>query len=139
MNETPRLYTYYNSLIDNHLMTGNPLRLTNKKYDLENVIEEFDRIITEGNPDLEAIKEAFGDAGKEHFLAGDYRRAAEYYRYALELISDYINTRMNQARIQYPGVPLTQNMFVPLRKLGGSRTRRSKSARSTRRLRKRLH
>jgi hypothetical protein len=128
--------TTYDTYINDFLLVGNPPRITNRKNDVQEVITEFDRIITTGRPRLEQIKKDFGNVGKEFFLAGEYKKAAEQYRYALELISDYIGEKVRQLP---DGTYWKESMFVPLRKIGGSRTRRSKAARSTRRLRKRLH
>jgi len=128
--------TTYDTYINDFLLVGNPPRITNRKNDVQEVITEFDRIITTGRPRLEQIKKDFGNVGKEFFLAGEYKKAAEQYRYALELISDYIGEKVRQLP---DGTYWKESMFVPLRKIGGSRTRRSKTARSTRRLRKRLH
>lgn len=130
------IQTTYDEYIHDHLLIGNPPRITNRKMNVEAVITEFDRIITTGRPRLEQIKKDFGNVGKEYFLAGEYKKAAEQYRYALELISDYIDEKVKELP---EGTYWKESMFVPLRKLGGSRTRRSKAARSTRRLRKRLH
>ena len=132
---TPILTTY-NTYINDFLLIGNPPRITNRKNNVQEVITEFDRIITTGRPRLEQIKTEFGNVGKEYFLAGEYKKAAEQYRYALELISDYINEKV----MALPGGTYwKESMFVPKRPLGGSRTRRSKAARSTRRLRKRIN
>jgi len=128
--------TSYDEYIRDHLLIGNPPRITNRKMNVEAVINEFDRIITTGRPRLEQIKKDFGNVGKEYFLAGEYKKAAEQYRYALELISDYIDEKVRELP---EDVYWKESMFVPLRKIGGSRTRRSKSTRSTRRLRKRLN
>ena len=128
--------TTYDTYINDFLLVGNPPRITNRKNDVQEVITEFDRIITTGRPRLEQIKKDFGNVGKEFFLAGEYKKAAEQYRYALELISDYIGEKVRELP---DGTYWKESMFVPLRKIGGSRTRRSKTARSTRRLRKRLH
>ena len=131
-----QINTTYNTYIDDFLLLGNPPRLTNRKNDIEAVIYEFDRINTTGNPDLQRIKEVFGNVGKEYYLAGQYRKAAEQYRYALELVSSYIDEQVKKLS---NGTYWKESNFVPLKPIGGSRARRSKSARTTRRLRKRLH
>ena len=59
--------TSYDGYISDFLLLGNPPRITNRKNNVQEVITEFDRIITTGRPRLEQIKTDFGnEIGRAH-------------------------------------------------------------------------
>jgi hypothetical protein len=91
------------NLMMQNLFTGNPLRLTNKKNNIERVVNAFTMVDPHyiNHPDYQDGIELSNQA---HFLyiQGDYAEAARTYRQALGLLKRYQKSTGNTIPIVIP-------------------------------------
>jgi len=125
-----------NSMMQN-LFTGNPLRLTNKKNNIERVVNAFTMIDPHyvNHPDFHNGIELSNQAHLL-YLQGDYAEAARRYRQALSLLKRYQKTTGNTIPSD---IPKSQKVQRALASALGAAGALQPSGGATRRARRKHH